>query len=244
MKDGKTLMQHNSGYISGVNDWVDFLKCWRDGVHRTQSDRDERVNSILFSHTYSKMPIDSEDEIIVDIKNLEDRLGEALPKSYKDFLLAYWSLREPTKTFQRGVPGFLQASQVGRLVDIQPEIIEIYKNHPLNSTDERYFSYGINQDDATGRTQYLRKAILIGFRGDAIFEVILLYPDVKTNDNEMEASILLHAGEFRAPSFAELMRQLSVLEVRNIDGEGIPYSQKVLSGTCADKLHISNIWWE
>jgi hypothetical protein len=62
-------------------------------------------------------------------------------------------------------------------------------------------------------------------------------------DGEMEAALHYHAGEFRAPSFAELMRQLSIMEISTVDHVP-PYPQEILKGTCADKLPIADAWWE
>jgi hypothetical protein len=139
--------------------------------------------------------------------------------------------------------GIYAPSQVNRYGSLEPQLAAEEEKWPMHSSDEDYYVYGVKQDDVSGRTANHRNAIVVGKYGDSRYEVIALYPQVKTADGEMEAALFFHSGEFRAPSFAELMRQLSILETTGIDHLP-PYPQSALHGTCADKLRIDNPWWE
>lgn len=256
--DNMTITHQHSGYTAGPNQWQAFLSCWYKAYQRRYQ--------VLLSESpdYPELPILSkyglepaQQQVIGDINEaidkLEMSLGTTLPKSYKDFLLAYQPpLFEPNVVYGWAAAiGLYAPVQVGRAGILEPELVGIYEEiaeeemafRDIETTDEDYFVYGIEQDDATGRTHYLRDAIVVGKYGNDSFALILLYPQVKTADGEMEATILYHAGQFRAPSFAELMRQLSFYETQDITHVP-PYSQKLLQGTCADKLPMVNVWWK
>jgi hypothetical protein len=122
------------------------------------------------------------------------------------------------------------------------ESADVAEEDPIESSDVEYVMYGTVQEGTSIRTCYLRNAILIGRYGDSMFEQILLYPQVSTQDGELEAAIRFHASQFRAPSFAEMMRQWSHLEML-LPNTVPPYAQDRLRCTCADHLPMKNVWW-
>jgi hypothetical protein len=236
------LSSTKSGYSANEANWKEFLSCW----HQKEVGRAANSGGSLFAlidKDVEKVTAFAEDlarqkQAIIA---LEARLEIKLPGSYIDFVMAYLpSLSLPLKD---GDVGFISTDHVARLAEVDPEYVALAENHFLNSSDDDYYQYGTNQDDSAGRTSYLRDALVVGKYGESNFELILLYPKSVTLDGEMEASLLLHSGEFRAPSFAELMRQLSYMQTNDVDSVP-PYSQARLVSSCAQKLPLVGVWWE
>lgn len=90
---------------------------------------------------------------------------------------------------------------------------------------------------------YLRSAIVIGQYGPSSFELVLLNPLVATANGELESFVLYHSGQFRTPSFAEMARQLSYMEITRADFVP-PYSQQALAASCAKEITLSAVWWK
>ena len=221
------LSDKNSGYAGSPGQWRNFLSCWS----RKLSDRKYLVdrNSIV-----------DDDGVLMMVAQKESELGLILPRSYKDFLMVYRPAKIPFG-FQQ--PGFLPIEDINRASKIFPEYVAELEENRIHSDDDEYFKYGVDQDDASGRTDNVRNALIIGrYSGDS-FGIIVLYPQNKTRDGEMEASAFFHSGEFRAPSFAELMRQIHFMEVSGV-GHIPPYAQPLLRGTCADELTLKDVWWK
>jgi hypothetical protein len=238
--------QMNSGYNGNSDKWRGFLSCWQSALQKYDPGSPVIYNPVL---GVGQLDLSAADSNYLatrgrQIEALERRLRVKLPQSYRDFLLAYRpSSKLSVQVASRNASGFLDPSHVGYLADLDPDALKVFEANPIAAGDAEYFRYGAGQDDVARRTKNLRTAVLIGRYGDAQYEIILLYPDVKTSDGEMETAMLHHSGEFRAPSFAEMMRQLSVLETRNRAGEGLPYPQRMLKQTCAEKMELANVWW-
>ncbi len=182
------------------------------------------------------------DRTMAQLNAAEKRLGVKLPKSYREFILTFSPAREASHPAQDKHIGLLPADQIGFVRDLMPESVEIAEENPIESPDVDYFLYGVEQQGTSVRTSYLRNAILVGRYGDSMFEQILLYPQVSTQDGELETAIRFHASQFRAPSFAEMMRQWNFLE-NSVADSLPPYAQERLRGTCADQLTMRNVWW-
>ncbi|MEN9868557.1 MAG: hypothetical protein RL748_4147 [Pseudomonadota bacterium] len=244
------LIQRESGYFGGELQWRELLSCW----HASHLLRYKKV--LIEYPTMPYLPIVTKDaaalqksvadkRIHSEIADTEKRLGLILPKSYKDFILAY----QPTELKQSQVGqagsyvGMYALTQIGKFGQLMPELTQDLEKFPIDADDIYYRHYGVGQDDAHIRTKYIRDLIVVGKYGTSNFELIFLYPQIKTKDGEMQAGLRFHSGEYRAPSFAELMRQLSVLETVDV-GHVPPYPQKMLKGLCAEKLPLMNVWWE
>nr|WP_295770556.1 SMI1/KNR4 family protein [Rhodoferax sp.] len=245
-----TVIERSSGYVADPAQWVDFLSCWYSvGMRRHQELLRETPDlpylPILSKYARPHTEQQSVDAVRAAIDKLEKTLGLALPKSYKDFLIAY----QPPVLEPVPVPGgttmigMYAPSQVNRVATLVPYLAELAEKYPIEKSDKEYFIYGAKQDDVHARTRYIADAIIVGRHGDAMHDIVVLYPQVRTADGEMEAALHFHSGEFRAPSFAELMRQLSILETKKVDRVP-PYPQTALKGTCADKLPLVDVWWE
>jgi hypothetical protein len=243
-----TLSDRPSGYVGEPRNWTEFLSCWAKerATHYLEL---KKGNPVLPNYSaigmFSGAPDDRAAAQLLEISRFERSLGIALPKSYKDFLIAYQPrvLQAQSGPGGQVTIGMYAPSQVGRVSAVAPALLQGARKYPIESDDREYFVYGKEQDVMAGRTKNLADAIVVGKYGSAMFEIIALYPQVTTVDGEMEATMGFHAGEFRASSFAELMRQLSVLETRPVSHVP-PYSQGELRGTCAEKLPIANPWWK
>lgn len=231
---GIRLSSLNSGYHSSSDSWQQFLSCWLKKQDELSSD----FNFIKLND----VPKDNR----VSANHIEKwkHIGIAIPKSLSDFYRAYRALSGEFLSIsnKEGI-GVFSPDDVLPLKDFDPELLADYQQFPIESEDERYYRYGIAQDDSNGRFSYLKEAIVLGKHGYSEYELILMYPSSRTLDGEMEVAILSHAYEYRAPSFAEMMRQLSLLFLSDPDLLP-PYSQQALKGTCADIIKPIDAWWE
>ena len=164
----------------------------------------------------------------------------------------FGSIREAltvTQTFQEGgaaysgTPGFLAPEAIDTVARLDPQGVALAQQFPIESDDASYFRYGIDQDSATMRASQQPGALIVGKYGHSLYEQIVLFPQVRTRDGEMEAALLGWSGTFRAPSFAELMRQLHYHDLGRADHVP-PYAQTLLAGTCADAMPLQDVWWK
>jgi hypothetical protein len=246
------LRQLQSGYDADAQRWASFISCWGEKLksHRQAQAgaASEPFLAVLSKFTVlSNDPSPSEQELASAIQALEGKLGLAMPRSYKDFLLAY---RPPAYRPHVGPGGAVlrvgiyAPHQVGRLPELEPDLAKLFAGPAMSrdTGDAQYYRYGIDQDDAAIRTSYRADAIVVGSHGLESHDLLVLYPRERSADGEMEAAMLMHSGEFRAPSFAELMRQLSYMETERL-ARVPPYAQSALAGSCADHLKPRNPWW-
>lgn len=243
---GVAMLPKHSGYGSNPRQWSEFLQCWQSALHDKVASLPEPERGVPQRSALTGGKIRdgaAASSVSAAIANMENSLGESLPASYKDFLQAYNLGEGPSSSDLKVSVGLFAPSEVARLKSIDPEAVKLAAKYPIETADEKYFVYGVGQDAISGRVRYYADAIFIGKYGPDLFERIVLYPQVKTSDGEMEAALHAHAGEFRAPSFAELMRQLSYLETKGPDAMP-PYAQVALKKTCAEKLPLKNVWWE
>lgn len=244
------LIQQASGYLGDALQWQAFLSCW----HLAHTIKYKKILSNsptmpylpLIKNETARIQKKVDEKVInVVLENTEKRLGLVLPKSYKDFIRIYQPEivnMNHSENLQDYI-GFYAPTQLDKFAKLMPELTEDYEKYSIDADDFYYNQYGVGQDDAQIRTKYIRDTIIIGRYGTSNFELIYLYPQVKTSDGEMQAGMRFHSGEFRAPSFAELMRQLSVLETMDVEHVP-PYPQTMLKGLCADKLTMQKIWWK
>jgi hypothetical protein len=138
-----------------------------------------------------------------DVAALEARIGQALPPSYREFLLTTDGLV---------VPDFLSvlpARQVAWLHELEPDTIAAWnESHEAEdeATDEQYATYGAEQDCIHMRPAHLKQALMISQSCDG--DVLLLVPAVRFDD-EWEAWSLgaKNPGAYRYKSFRALMEQ-------------------------------------
>jgi hypothetical protein len=151
-----------------------------------------------------------------EIARLEDRLRLTLPRSYAAFLRHADGMLLPD-----GVIDLLPAAEVDWLAARHGDWIGAWAT--LDSgpevDDERYFTYGCDQESIWFRSRYLETALQVSDVNNG--EVILLNPQVRFGD-EWEAWYFAHdlPGAARYRSFAGLMRSRifdRVLETADIE---------------------------
>ncbi|POZ52420.1 SMI1/KNR4 family protein [Methylovulum psychrotolerans] len=144
--DNMTITHQHSGYTAGPNQWQAFLSCWYKAYQRRYQ--------VLLSESpdYPELPILSkyglepaQQQVTGDINEaidkLEMSLGTTLPKSYKDFLLAYQPpLFEPNVVYGWAAAiGLYAPVQVGRAGILEPELVGIYEEIAQKEKGSRYF---------------------------------------------------------------------------------------------------------
>lgn len=217
-----TLSQRHSGYYLERVNWDEFLDCYQ----KAGSDEKDLLAFADFA---------SPKELL---------LKRNLPKSYRDFVKRY--IARGGLFIDSGQDeniGLFDPGSILELKDFKPELLSIDKEWAVQSPDDKYFQYGVGQDTAEGRYTYLERALVIGKHGESVYELILLYPDSVTLDGEFEASILSHSYEFRAPSFAEMLRQLTYMFEHRPELMP-PYAQKSLENGCSKMVKLVDVWWE
>lgn len=224
-----------SAYAGSVADWRSFLSCWyREHVQGVGS---RRTTTVIKRDVAIERPAISDDAILEEVRKQEQRLGFALPRSYVDFVVAYY----PTSAVLQDVD-LLRISSIDRVGVVFPGWGKDLMAYNPNPGDKEYFTYGVEQVDTT-RARYLKTAIVVGMHDmDSPF-LLMLHPEVLTADGEMEAEAFFQAGSVRTPSFAEMMRQLYLSHVRPPSGSPA-ISQEMLRGTCADLLPMKGVWWK
>lgn len=246
---GIDLRQKHSAYAGTPADWATFMNCWRrSALERareegaTQSDH----QTVLGWQGANGPAGMSEIQVRSDLARLESRLNVELPKSYKDFWVAYKTQAVAPQRFNPdnwgGSIGMLELDEVGLFRDLEPAYWAQMREIAPHIDGSPFFAFGVGQDNGP-RTGLYGQAIIVGKYTDHSTDLILLHPRLRTIDGEMQASLNEWAGEFHAPSFAELMRQLSVSEIVKVDHVP-PYPQEMLARHCAAKLPMRDVWWD
>lgn len=225
------LKELHSGYVSDKDAWLSFLQCWEQS-RDLSVEADEGWFLRYGNKKITEDPIDTQ-------------LGRiSLPSSVIDFYDVYQSMGGVYRdeNIDDGI-GLFPPGEIQLLSVYFPELLKTKNEWSSEASDAEYFRYGIEQNDAAIRTGYQNNAIVIGQYGFSDYELLVLYPDSVTKDGEMETAIFAHASEARAPSFPEMMRQLSYYF--NHAPDSIPlYSQDNLKGSCAEKIYLENVWWK
>jgi len=232
----KSLESMSSGYIPGETQWVDFISCW------FQLQRLDKAMECCDFLRISERRIDEDSIENFDVNSFID-----LPQSVLDFHEVYRSMRgEYLNENENFGIGILDLAEIKPLPMYDPGLYTIHTELPCNSNNSDYYRYGLDQDYVDVRTDYLENALVIGRYEGNSSDLILLYPDSRTSDGEMETAVLGQAWIFRTPSFAEMMRQYSVYYLYLTElklNSGPPYSQDLLRNTCADCIKLSDVWW-
>lgn len=179
---------------------------WNDAILARQDDAG-RLGSLL-------RPGAPESELAA----LEERLGMSLPSSYRAFLAfsdGAWA--KPgwsgvlVASEDRPEAGMLTAAQVGRLIDRDPDFVEIWTDAAGTEwddhlSDDDYFDYQREQDPAETRVGALPDLLMVSCFdwGSAVF----LNPRAVSAGGEWEAWSFdnTNPGAYRYASFADLLR--------------------------------------
>ena len=187
--------------------WDRFLREWNAALLGARSVRESVQPEVVASGWLGYPPATPE-----VLAGAEDRLGFALPPSYRSFLRATNGWRAAGYFVER----FLPADEIAWFRERNAEWIESWleggriaearygPTPPL--TDEQYLVYGEEQRTVDMREEYLSAALQISEEGDGA--VYLLNPRVVTPEGEWEAWFFASwlPGARRYRSFWELMQ--------------------------------------
>ena len=246
MEVANTHAERHSAYAGSVDDWRRFLSCWyREHKERCEKDPDRRrAESLIKRDVLAEPPALSVDAILDEIKTQEVRLGLALPRSYVDFVTAYYPIYHADQSAPHKICGreLLHVGEIDRIENVWNGWI-LPEARGFDASDREYFVYGAEQLDLSSRSRYLDTSIALGMHDTDSPFMLVLHPEVLTADGEMEAEAFFRTGSARAPSFAEMMRTLYFSEVRRPPGSPA-ISQEMMRGTCADLLPMKGVWWK
>ena len=188
-------------------DWKDLMTQWNRELLADEEIRAELPPEVMASGWMGYPGATAE-----QIKQLEARLGAALPPSYREFLKftngwrdtghfipAIWSTEE-VEWFavrnQDAIDSWLEGERYGG-------------TEPPPVSDDEYLSYGADgADGGAFRSEYLQTALEISDREVAGTAVYLLNPQIVTPEGEWEAWFFAHwiPGAMRYRSFWSMMR--------------------------------------
>lgn len=137
-----------------------------------------------------------------ELRDVEERLGMALPPSYRSFLQitnGWWS-------FDSFIYDLLPASEVDWFRLAHPTLLPTESEMARTVPDEIYFDYEqYGEDPIMYRPEYLADCLTLSSFGDSAF--LLLNPKVVTPAGEWEAWFLAYwgPGAVRYRSFWELV---------------------------------------
>jgi hypothetical protein len=142
------------------------------------------------------------EEVIIEV---ESKLNVTLPPSYIEFLKYSNGLLLPD-TFTNILP----LENVDWFYTLNQEWVDIWGEDEVESSDEKYFIYGKEQDTVWMRNRYLKTALQISDSTEG--DVLLLNPEVKFGE-EWEAWWFSNSlpGALRFKSFKELLQYLLTL---------------------------------
>jgi hypothetical protein len=183
-----------------IYDWRPFLRKWSEELIAAGESVEPLPEEVIKSGWLGYPGATSE-----AIQEAEDRLGLALPPSYRAFLMVSNGWRQTTPFIWT----VWSTEEIDWLaVQHQEDWIDAYAEGLGTDwvvPDEQYFVYGPGQNEWSVRLEYLQCALQISDVGDAA--VYLLNPAVVTPDGEWEAWFdSSWGGVKRYRSFWELMQ--------------------------------------
>ena len=205
--------------------WESFLRQWSRELLKSKRDDQEELPREVIKSGWLGYPGATEEQIT----RAENRLGMALPPSYREFLKVSNGWRQTTPFIYKlwsteRIEWF--ALRHRAWIDAYAERSKDYYQNSSGSQlvtfsipDQEYFVYGDAQDCSKVRVEYLKTALEISDQGDSA--IYLLNPQVVTEDGEWEAWFFCDwlPGADRYSSFREMMQTeyQNFLEQREID---------------------------
>lgn len=212
---------------SNVEAWENFLNCWDSEIAAIRKKNNE---------THLAMWKKAQRQSIDKIEALEKKLQTRLPQSYKDFLTVSNGQFQTLQTPSWNATGsdFYSIDKVDLFAKSASRSLKNWINSydGTEVSDEEYFVYGKEQSAPHIRPRYLNEAIEVSYFPAMVEEFILLNPNVKTRDGELETWWLSprHPGANRYKTFADFMISIYYAEIH--DGSLYPTDTQI-AGTCA-----------
>jgi len=232
-----------SRYIGSPESWIEFFYLWGKKRIELNLDDDDAYMQVLQRWGKKRSDLDLEgreqnfQETVLDhemiserenrIKQTEKRLKLALPKSYRDFIIATdsrvpaWGMFDSSLGGWGSVDGMLAIEKIDLLKNTNPDLVSTFSPENLGYVvhDADYYQYNYTQDGAcTIRGEYLKDLVQIKYTGEELRE-ILINPLVTTKDKEWEAwDFETKQGYvWRFPSFAEMVFFFYMSDVTDSD---------------------------
>jgi hypothetical protein len=195
-------------------DWRTFLARWSQTALTSTA-----LNRVLPAAIRKAGWLGSPGASEAELARAESRLGQALPPSYRAFL----RVSNGWLVANHSVGRLLPASAIDWFAVRHPDWLEAWlagytlEGRPPPITDRVYLVYGLEQDPAMVRVDYLQAALALSDGGEAIY---LLNPLVVDGQGEWEAWYFeSELGASRYRSFWELMQAEYQVLLATIDDE-------------------------
>lgn len=192
--------------------WESFLRRWSQEILESIADNQEKLPSEVIRSGWLGYPGATNEQIT----RAEDRLGIALPPSYRAFLKVSNGWRQTTPF----IPRLWSTEEIEWFTVRHQDWINAFLDHhehpstdspnsgsaPTSVSDAEYFVYGDDQDCSKIRFEYLQTALEISAKGD--YAIYLLNPKAIAADGEWEAWFFGDwlPGADRYRSFCEMMQ--------------------------------------
>ena len=189
--------------IPTLADWKNFLEQWNQAILSNLDEESREYCEEYYLDDLESGMCFREGASEKEIDKLEKHLGQQLPLSYRNFLLASngFTVLDQLNSDLYGT------DDVNWFVDENLDWAEIWEDED-DIDDEKYFQYGEHQDCCWMRGSYMKSALQISSTGEG--EVYLLNPKVVDSRGEWEAWDFGNAypGAFRYRSFWEMAQAL------------------------------------
>ncbi|MBE9114806.1 SMI1/KNR4 family protein [Lusitaniella coriacea LEGE 07157] len=188
--------------IPSVSDWKELMEAWNRNIFSKTSEEERESFADWFPDATTQKDCSQPPATEEEIQELEQRLGQTLPPSYRNFLL-YSNGWTVANMYQK----LFGTQEVDWFNTLNQEWVEAWTGIEEDEiSDEKYFQYGEHQDCVYMRSRYLETALQISTDEDGY--VYLLNPMVVDERGEWEAWDFgnKHPGAYRYRSFWEMMQ--------------------------------------
>lgn len=201
-------------------DWRGLLSQWSKELIAV-ADQDDELRDELSPEVRASGWLGFPGATDEQLRAAEDRLGAALPPSYREFLLVTNGWRFPKFSLRR----MWSTEEIDWLAVLDQEGIDAWRSGeayigPIPPVPgEQYFAYdddGCHSNELDMRSEFLQSALQISDREEGGTGVYLLIPEVVTPEGEWEAWFWAHwlPGAERYRSFWDMMRYEYKTDIR------------------------------
>ena len=184
--------------------WEPLLRKWSE---ETLDRLDDAVLAQVPAEARSSRYLGGSGASDADIAALEQRIGRALPESYRSFLQTTNGMFWP----MHGVTQLYAAAEVDRLDRRNKPVLDAWQEGSGSRppvSDAEYSRYDPDQDPAHFRIEYLASSLEVGSMANE--DLLLLNPQVINAEGEWEALFMAFwlPGAQRYPSFLQAIEAL------------------------------------
>lgn len=200
--------------VHANGNWKDILSRLSSILLKTERWKAQLTREEVVSG-WCGQPAAADHEILV----VEQRLGIALPPSYRSFL----SLSNGWRPFGSFIERLLPVQEVERFRSRDPETLAMIQKYYQESVlpDELYLDYENPKYVVALRPRYYADCLLVGKGWGVESDIVLLNPHIVNSDGEWEAIFFANwvPGNQRYRSFRDFVEE-SVSTLENIESSG------------------------